>query len=283
MTPGLATMLPGFIRPFGSKADLNSRKAWKTSRTEHALEERAAGAPVAVLARDRALVLEDEVEDLVGHAPHLLEPARRLEVDQRPDVQTPDRAVPVVRALGAVLGHDVLEARDEDRQVLRVHRRVLDEGDGLGLALGAEEEPEPGLAELPDGLLLRRVERDVRGVAEAGRGALGLERLDLGADLGRRVARVLDDQDRARIALDEAHALGLLDVAARQVEDHLVRQLDGVGPGLEDGLRGLERLLDVAVVDHVHGRGLGTLDEPHLRLDDASAACLPTRRRAAPC
>ena len=180
----------------------------------------------------------------------------------------------VVRALGAVLGHDVAETRDEDGQILRIDRGVLDEGDGLGLALGAQQEAEPGLAELPDRLLLGRIEGDVPGIAEASRGAPRLESLDLALDLCRGVAGVLDDQNGRGIALDEAHALGLLDVAAGEVQDHLVGQLHGVRARLEDGLRGLERLLHVVVVDDVDGGGLGALHEAHLGLEDGDQGAL---------
>src|SRR5499433_2331898 len=253
----------------GVEGGLELAESLEDLGAEHALEEGAPGAPIAVLARDGAAVLEDEVEDLVGHVPHLLEPARRLEIDQRADVQAPDGAVAVVGALGPVLGHDVAEARHEDRQVFGIDRGVLDEGDGLGLALGAEEKPEARLAELPDRLLLGGIERHVSRVAEARLGTLGLERLDLGLDLSRRVPRVLHDEDRARIALDEAHALGLLDVVPREVEDHLVGELDRVWPRLQNRLRGLEGFLDVVVVDHVDGGGLGARHQAHLRLDDA--------------
>ena len=107
----------------------------------------------------------------------------------------------------------------------------------------------------------------VGGVAEPLALPARLERFDLGADLALRFARVLDDHDRRRVALDEAHALGLLDVAARQVEDHLVGQLDRVRARLEDRLRGLERFLDVAVVDDLDRRPLRSPHQPHLRLD----------------
>ena len=53
---------------------------------EDTLEEGAARAPVPVLAGDGALELEHEVEDLRGHAADLLEAARRLEIDEGPDV-----------------------------------------------------------------------------------------------------------------------------------------------------------------------------------------------------
>jgi len=97
----------------------------------------------------------------------------------------------------------------------------------------------------------------------------------------RRIARVLDDQDRPRVALDEAHALRLLDVSPGEIEDHLVRELDRVGTRLQDGLRRLEGLLDVVVVDHVDGGGLGARHEAHLGFDDGEERpSEPTTRRA---
>jgi hypothetical protein len=72
------------------------------------------------------------------------------------------------------------------------------------------------------------------GVAESLALAPSLQGLDLGPDLGLTLARVLDDEDGRRVALDKAHPLRLLDVAAGQVEDQLVSQLDGVGLGLEN-------------------------------------------------
>ncbi len=165
-----------------------------------------------------------------------------------------------------MLGHDLGEARHELGQVLRVHRGVLDERDRLGLPARAQEQAQSRLAQLPDRLLLGRVGRDMGGVAEAAAGPAGLEVRHLGLHLLLGVARVLHDEDRGGIALHEAHALGLLDVVAGQVEDHLVGQLDRVGSGLEDRLRGLERLLHVVVVDDVERGRLGLSHQAHLRL-----------------
>src|SRR2546425_6542171 len=106
-----------------------------------------------------------------------------------------------------------------------IDRRVLDEGERLGIAMNTEEQTEPGLAELPDRLLLGRLEGDVRRVPEALALAPRLQRLDLGPHLGVVVARVFDDEDGGGIALYEAHPLRLLDVAPGEVEDELVGQL----------------------------------------------------------
>ena len=205
-------MLPGFIRLSGSKACLRRRKAFMSVGPYIRSRIGAAGAAVAVLAGDRAAELQHEIGDLVGDRPHLLHPARNLEVDHRTDVQAAHRAVAVVGADGVVLGEDLLEARDERRQVPRLDAGVLHEGDRLLVALHAEQQAEPGLAQVPDGALLASLVRDVGGVAEPLALAARLQRLDLGADFLVAVARVLDDHDRGRVALDPAHLLRLLDV-----------------------------------------------------------------------
>src|SRR2546422_2787136 len=118
------------------------------------------------------------------------------------------------------------------------------------------------------------IERERRGVAEALALAPRLELGDLGADFRVAFARILDNEDRGGVALDEAHALGLLDVLAREVEDHLVGQLDRVRTRLEDGLRGLERLLEVAVVDDVERGRPGPLHQAHPGFDDRQERAL---------
>src|SRR6266550_4949351 len=67
---------------------------------------------------------------------------------------------------------------------------------------------------------------------------------------------------------------GLLDVLAREVEDHLVGQLDRVRTRLEDGLRGLKRLLEVAVVDDVERGRPGPLHQAHPGFDDCQERAL---------
>src|SRR5688572_10395389 len=133
----------------------------------HALEEGAARAPVAVLAGDGAAELDDELRDLVRDGTHLLEATRGLEVDHGANVQAPHRAVAVVGAGGVVARKDVAEAWHEAREVLGIDGGVLHEGDRLLVALHAQEQAEPRLAQLPDRLLLAGVVGDVRGVPES--------------------------------------------------------------------------------------------------------------------
>ena len=178
-------------------------KRLEDGRPVHALEERAPRPAVAVLARDRATVLQHQVGDLVGDRPHLLEPPLGLEIDHRTDVQAADRAMPVTCALDVVLAHDVAEARHELGNVLRIHGGVLDERDRLLVALHPEQEAESRLPELPDRLLLPGFERDVRRVAEAFPRSSSFQLLHLRAHFVRGVTRVFHHQDRARIALHE--------------------------------------------------------------------------------
>jgi len=150
-----------------------------------------------VFARDGPPVLEDEIEDLLRHAPHLLEPARRLEIDERADVQAAHRAVAVVGSLAPCLA--MMSRKRGTKTGKYAGSTAVSSMKAMGLASPlVPRRSQPGLAELPDGLLLRRVQRDMRGIAEAAARALRLERLDFGPDLAGRIARVLDDQDRPR-------------------------------------------------------------------------------------
>jgi hypothetical protein len=112
----------------------------------HPLQERAAGAPVAVLAGNGAAVLQHQVGDLVGDCPYLLHAARDLEVDHGADVQAADRAMAVVGADRVVLGEDLFELGNELREVPRLHAGVFHESDRLLVALHAEQQAEPRLA-----------------------------------------------------------------------------------------------------------------------------------------
>ena len=172
---------------------------------------------------------------------------------------------------------DLAEARHELREVFGIDGGVLHEGERLGVAVRAEQEPEAGLAQLPDRLLLRGVDRHMGRVAETLVLAPCLERVDARAHRRLVVAGVLDDQDGGGIALHEAHALALLDVVAREIEDHLVRQLDRVGARLQDRLRALQRFLDVVEVDDVERRALGPIHDAHLRFDDRDERALGAR------
>ena len=260
--------------PFGVERALDLAEGVVEPRPVERLVEGAAGPAVPVLAGEPAAELHDERGDLLGDGAHLPDLARVLQVDERPDVEAPDRAVPVVAGRRAVAVEDLAEARDERAELGRLDRGVLDERDGLPVALGPEEEPEPRLAKLPDRLLLRRVVGDVRGVADALPGPERLERLDLGPHLRLGLAGVLDDHDGGRVALDESHARPLLDVLAGQVEDHLVGDLDRVRPRRQEVHRRFERRLEVVVVDHVERR--------ELRAPAPAAPSSRPRRRACP-
>ena len=90
---GLSTMFPGFIKFFGSKARFNSRNAWRIVGTVDALEIRAAGAPVAVLARDCPAELHHQVGNLIGDSLHLFKRPLGFQVDDRTNMKTSERSV----------------------------------------------------------------------------------------------------------------------------------------------------------------------------------------------
>ena len=71
---GESTILPGLKMPSGSNVCLIGPERLVEHRAEHLLHERTAHQPVAVLARQRAAELEDQIGDVVGDR---LEAARR--------------------------------------------------------------------------------------------------------------------------------------------------------------------------------------------------------------
>src|SRR4029450_8194098 len=92
--------------------------------------------------REAPAELHHERRDLLGDRAHLPDLARVLEIDERPDVEAAPRAVAVVPRRRAGAPQDLAEARDEGAELGRLDGRVLDEGEGLSVALGPEEEAE---------------------------------------------------------------------------------------------------------------------------------------------
>ena len=122
---------------------------------EHAPVERAADAAVAVLGGVDAVELRHQRGDLVGDGGHRLDPARLGEVDERADVQAADAAVAVEAGGQPVAVEDGAEGLDVVAQPLGGDRGVLDEGGGpLGALAGGHQQPEAGLADLGQRVLL---------------------------------------------------------------------------------------------------------------------------------
>src|SRR5262249_45761487 len=190
--------------------------------TIHALEIRAAGAPVAVLARDCPAEFHHQVRDLLGDCFDLFERRFSLQVDDWTNMKAPDRAVSVVASMGPVFCDDLGEGWYEDGQVFRINRRILDKGDGFSVPLNAHEQSEASFAQLPDRLLLIRVVGDMSAIAEAMFGPKGLESFNFAPHFGVALPGVFDAQDHGRVSLNEPHALGQLKIGSGQAEDHLV-------------------------------------------------------------
>ena len=199
---------------------------------------------VAVLAAHRPLELDDQVRDLARDRTQAIDPLVRLHVEDRPDVQAPDVGMAVARGLDAVPLDDGAEAVVEGGEAFGGDRRVLDEGDRLGVADHPHQDREAGLADLPEVVLvgLRQALADpehVRTPLEPPRQVVGA----VGQLLGR-VGVVLRGQDGGRAPLGEAQVALELRVPRGQLEDHPVEHLDGRRPGRDDLAEAVERRLD---------------------------------------
>ena len=93
-----------------------------------------------------------------------------------------------------MLAHERVEAGDELGQAGGVDGRVLDEGEGLGVAADAHENPEPGLAHAPHAELLGGVEAGDGGVAEVFRIEGGGEGVQFVGQFAVGVAVELDEE-----------------------------------------------------------------------------------------
>ncbi len=117
-----------------------------------------------MLARDGAVVFDDEAGHVVGDRLHRLEALLCLRVYQRADVKHAGTGVSVETGVGFVVLEDLLEVNDELPEVLGRDARVLDERDVFLVGRPREQDREPGLAQLPD--------------LRAAVGVVGLERVE---------------------------------------------------------------------------------------------------------
>ena len=120
---GASTILPGLSRLSRVERRLDLAERLVDRRAEHLFVPLAARQAVAVLAAERAAILQHQVGDVLGDAPHPRHVVGVLEVQQRADVQAADAGVAVEGAVGAVALQRLAEAGDELRQPLRATRR----------------------------------------------------------------------------------------------------------------------------------------------------------------
>ena len=200
----------------------------------HAWQQLAAKPAVAVLARKRPAVCGNDVGNRLGHPAHLRRRPRRAQVDHGPDVQAAHARVAVPDGVThALVVEYPAHLAGERRQLLGRHRRVLDEGDGLLIALGAKRAGDAGAPDGPHGRLVGRVGDD-RGT--------GQRPGPPGCLAG--LAGVLDHEQRGRLAHDaEQRALGRLPVG--RVHQRGVHELDGGRPGADERRHGIERGVDI--------------------------------------
>ena len=204
---------------------------------EDGLVELRPDAPVAVLARVHAVELGDQVLDL------LRDGAERVdllgEVDERPDVQAADGAVPVEAGLEPVPIQDGGEPLHVRAEPLRRDRRVLHErGRSLAPFRSGHQQAEPGLAHFRERVLLGRGLGAQHVVAVAVLVPRRGERVQLRAHLVRRVAGERDEQQRARVAFQAIPELAELELGPRQGQDRAVDHLDRPRLQVERILRG---------------------------------------------
>ena len=113
------------------------------------MEEWCACAAVAMLTRECAVVLADELGDLLRDGDHAIAVVRISRIEERADVEATHRGVCEECCGGVVVGTDFLEALDEGWEFFGSYGCVLDEGEGDALAWLVVEEWLACFAERP--------------------------------------------------------------------------------------------------------------------------------------
>jgi hypothetical protein len=244
--------------------------------------ERAAHEPVAVLGRVDPVELADEIDDLLRDGLERLDPLPRGQVDERPDVQAADRAVPVEAGLETVPVEHLAEARDVVVETLGRDGGVLHERRRAACPRARRHQQAEGrLAHLSQRVLLggRLGPQGVVAVTVLAPG--GLEGLEPVVGLRFVAGEEGHIQQRGGVALEHLGEPPKLELAPRQVEDRLVEQLDRSRAERQSILGrgdGAGHRLEVPDGEHLHLRqrhqpdgGLGDRDQCALRARDEAS------------
>ena len=123
--------LLGVEDPLGIEGRFDALEQCVHLGTQHALDERRAQPPVAVLPREGTAIFGHQIGDLAGNRSKPLAVPGVFEIELRPEMQKPDGGMTVIYAAGPVLLHERLDARHILGQIGEGHGRVFDHGDGL--------------------------------------------------------------------------------------------------------------------------------------------------------
>ncbi len=217
----------------------------------------AADQAIAVLARERALVPSHQNGGLLGDGAHLRRAAgrpRAAHVQDRTDMQRADRGVGIPGPARAVTRKDFGEPGRVFREVLQRHCAVLDEADGLAVALQGHHDVQARLADIPQRFLRRRVRHRHHRAGQAEVRHQFHQRIELRQQTGPVFTAELHQQDRFGRRRGRVDQCGLHHrpehrVAARQVDHGAVHQLHRRRSELDDMLRAVHCAMEVPEVD----------------------------------
>ena len=210
----------------------------------------AARQTVSVLAAHRTLEFNHQVFDRSGKVRHSLDLGAVFEIDQRTDMQAPDRRMAVEASPSFMPVQYLLEPADILAKILRTDGRVLDESYRLGVPPHAGQQAKPCFTDCPDVRLVFRADCVYGRSAHASGVKLCIQLRQLVFKLPRALSVELHDQDRRGIALDKIHSGSEGGLESRQIQQHLVHQFHRGRPELQYLLRGLHSRNQVREVDN---------------------------------
>ena len=234
-------------------------------RAEHLHEELGTCLSVAVLARERSAVRDDEVRRVAHEATELLDAARRVQIEGHPTVDQPHAEVPVQGGVIVVRVVEPTQVPEVGTEAFGGHRRVLPARPCVRTSRNERRCTETALAGLPERVLLSGLGVDAE--VDDARAGTAHQRFGSCTRLALRRRTQLDHEPRVAVreAFDALRMLGihLRELAAKDV----VHALEGERPELEERVRRLRRLEDVTIAEHDHDMPRRIREELQRRLE----------------
>ena len=167
-----------------------------------------------------------------------------------------------------MVAHDPIEAPDVLRQGLGRDGGVLYERQRLGAAGDVHHQSQSRLAHGPDLRLVLRAGYPSNRVPKAGASEPLLQPNELRVQLGVVLSRQFHDEHRLRVAVDEVHHAGVLEIGPSVAEDHAADELHCRRLKLQSNDGGFHGLEEAVEVKDRQCRGSGDGHKLHLGLGD---------------
>ena len=219
-------------------------------RPEHLFRPDAADDAIAVFPAHGAAEFLDQVADFLADGQHFVNAGIAFQADQGADVQAAHAGMAVIAGLGVVITDDFVKAADELSQVFRIHGRIFDKGNRLGVAVNAHQQPQAALADIPNHILVGFRQQVDAGIAQPLPLHIGFQGGHFAGQFPLRFPIELDQQHRPGIPLHKGQVAGLAHRFPGAGQHHIIQHFHRGGAVFQHFLSGFAGLENVPEMQH---------------------------------